>query len=127
MRILSKLVKEGLAGGQRGFTLIEVLVVIAILGLLVAIATPDLISYVGAGKTEAMETERDSVQAAMIALMLDNGIASVAPHAVPVGNLAGWPIWPGKQAGGSDLGDFLVDADVEFEYNWNSEGVVSLP
>jgi hypothetical protein len=73
-----------------------------------------------------METERDSVQAAMIALMFDNGITEVAPHAVPLGNLTGWPIWVSKQVGDSDFDDFLIDVDVEFEFTWNSQGVVSV-
>ena len=123
--MLRKLVKEGLAGGQKGFTLIEILLVITILGVLAAIAVPNLISFLDTGKTEAMETERDSVQAAMIAVMMDNGITSVTPRAAPLGDLTGWPIWAGKQAGDNDFGYFLMDADVEYEYTWNSEGVVS--
>ena len=124
--MLSKLVKEGLAKQQKGFTLVEVLIVIAILGLLVAVAVPNLIGFLDAGKTEAMETERDSVQAAMIALMFDNEITTVTPRAAPLDDLTGWPVWVGKQAGDNDFGDFLVDADVEFEFTWNSEGVVSV-
>ena len=118
--------KVGQAKRQNGFTLIEVMTVIAILGVLAAIAIPNLNNFVGTGKVEAMETERDSVQAAMIALMFDNGITEVAPHVAPVGNLTGWPIWVGKQAGDSDFDDFLIDVDVEFEFTWNSQGVVSL-
>jgi type IV pilus assembly protein PilA len=124
--MLRKLVKVGLAEQQKGFTLIEVMTVIAIIGILAAIAVPNLINFLGTGKAEAMETERDSVQAAMIALMFDNGITSVAPRATPLGDLAGWPVWAGKQAGDNDFGVFLVDADVEFEYSWNNEGVVSV-
>ncbi len=124
--MLSKLVKEGLTNRQKGFTLIEVLLVITIMGVLAAIAVPNLISFLDTGKTEAMETERDGVQAAMIAVMMDNGITSVTPRAAPLGDLTGWPIWAGKQAGDNDFGYFLVDADVGFEFTWNSEGVVSV-
>ena len=124
--MLGKLVKGKLVGGQRGFTLIEILLVVTIMAVLVGIAVPNFISFLDAGKSEAMETERDGVQAAMIALMFDNGITDVAPRAVPVGDLAGWPIWAGKQAGDNDFGYFLMDSDVEFEYTWNSEGVVSV-
>jgi type IV pilus assembly protein PilA len=122
--MLRKLVKTGLTGRQKGFTLIEILVVVAILGVLTAVAVPNLINFLGSGETEARETERDSVQAAMIALMLDNGIATVIPRAAPLGDLTGWPNWIGKQAGDNDFGVYLVDADVEFEYSWNNEGVV---
>jgi len=124
--MLGKLVKGKLVGGQRGFTLIEILLVVTIMAVLVGIAVPNFISFLDAGKSEAMETERDGVQAAMIALMFDNGITDVAPRAVPVGNLDGWPVWAGKQAGDNDFEYFLMDADVEFEYTWNSEGVVSV-
>ena len=124
--MLSKLVKEGLAKQQKGFTLVEVLIVIAILGLLAAVAVPNLIGFLDAGKADAMQTERGSVQAAMIALMFDNEITTVTPRAAPLGNLTGWPVWAGKQAGDNDFVYFLVDADVEFEYTWNSEGVVSV-
>jgi prepilin-type N-terminal cleavage/methylation domain-containing protein len=126
LRKLVKVVKVGLAGRQKGFTLIEVMTVIAIIGVLAAIAVPNLINFVNTGKAEAMETERDSVQAAMIALMFDNEITSVVPRAAPLGDLNGWPLWVGKQVGDNDFGVFLVDADVEFEYSWNNEGVVSV-
>ena len=122
--MLTKFVKEGLAKQQKGFTLVELLIVIAILGLLAAIAVPNLIGFLDAGKADAMQTERDSVQAAMIAVMFDNEITSVTPRAAPLGDLNAWPVWAGKQAGDNGFGYFLVDADVEFEYTWNSEGVV---
>ena len=124
--MLGKLVKEGLANRQKGFTLLELLVVIAILAVLLAVTAPNLLGFIGHGRTEAMQAERDSVQAAMIALMFDNDIISVASRATPLGDLTGWPVWAGKQAGDSDFGDFLMDADVEFEFTWNSEGVVSV-
>ncbi len=39
--------------GQRGFTLVELLVVLVILGLIAAFAAPRVIKYVGGAKTDA--------------------------------------------------------------------------
>ncbi len=58
--------------GQKGFTLVELLIVIAILGILAAVAIPNLTKFIGAGQTQAEETELDVVQTAVIAYMSDN-------------------------------------------------------
>src|SRR5262245_14790365 len=42
---------------EQGYTLVELLVVLAILGLLVAIATPRLIQYLGGAKVESADIQ----------------------------------------------------------------------
>jgi general secretion pathway protein G len=42
---------------EQGYTLVELLVVLAILGLLVAIATPRLIQYLGGAKAESADIQ----------------------------------------------------------------------
>ena len=62
---------------RNAFTLIELLIVIAILGVLAAVIIPNVGRFFGRGETEARRTEKDSVQAAMDNLMADNGLSTL--------------------------------------------------
>jgi len=59
--------------GEKGFTMIEMLVVIALLGILAAIAIPNIIEFIGRGEDEANQTDQDNVQTAVLALLADAG------------------------------------------------------
>ncbi|MBM4447605.1 MAG: type II secretion system protein [Chloroflexi bacterium] len=69
--------------GEKGFTLIELLIVVAILGVLAAVVIPNVGRFIGRGETEAGETELSNVQAAVVAMMVDNQLSSL-PTAVNV-------------------------------------------
>ncbi len=64
--------------GEKGFTLIELLIVVAILGVLAAVVIPNVGRFIGRGETEAGETEFANVQSAVVAMMTDNGLDSLA-------------------------------------------------
>jgi len=73
---------------QAGYTLVELLVVLAILGLLVAIAAPRLISYFGAAKVDTAKIQIDRLGASLDLYHIQvghyptdqEGIASLAPY-----------------------------------------------
>ena len=63
--------------GEKGFTLIELLIVVAILGVLAAVIIPNVGRFIGAGETEAQETELANIQTAVVAMMTDNGLTAL--------------------------------------------------
>ncbi len=78
--------------GEEGFTLIELLIVVAILGVLAAVVIPNVGRFIGRGESEAAKTELSNMQAAVTAMMVDNGLASLSnPVGTATNNMGAFP------------------------------------
>jgi type IV pilus assembly protein PilA len=84
-RLLRRIDREG-----KGFTLVEMLIVVAILGVLAAVVLPNVTGLAGEGQTEAAEAELVTVQTSMDTMMAKNAITSVTATSA-TSNMSAFP------------------------------------
>ena len=114
---------------EKGFTLVELLVVVAILGALAAIVIPAVAQFMDEGEDEADLTEHQNVMLGVGAMMMANDTAEINggttndPETIV-------PIDPdtGLAIAGEDLADYLVAGAqiLNQEYVFTADGGVTV-
>ena len=97
---------------QKGFTLVELLIVFTLLGVLAAIMIPNVAGLVGYGQTQGAEAELSVVQTAVDSLMAKENLSSVSVttttqdmSAFPSGN----PLYPDYLRFNTTTGNYSCD------------------
>ena len=77
---------------ENGFTLIGLLVGVALLGVLAAIVVPNVTRFIGQGAAEAAETELRNIQSAVITMMDDNQLSTLSrPVTTATNDMSAFP------------------------------------
>jgi len=123
MRSLLKTIRQG----QKGYTLIEVLVVVVILGVLSAMVILNVLGLMHDGEEEARQSEMHNIRTAVLAMMVKAKVQQLDGSYVGVDDLVEVQ---GVTAGSSaySLYDFLVGGDYPLKqaYDISLDGIVTL-
>jgi type IV pilus assembly protein PilA len=99
--------------GEAGFTLVELLIVLAILAILVAVVLPNFTGLLGKSQTTAADAERVIVQTAVDAKMASDGLATTTAVTTATTDMTtaagGFALYPTYMRGTTTKGTYTVD------------------
>jgi len=104
--------------GQKGFTLIEMIVVVGIIAVLAAVIVPNIGKFIGTGEAGAKNAEQESVETAMHAMMADKAVTTItALSGSSINDWSGVPVEASADPGAVSLYNSTTPADSYMQLN----------
>ena len=107
---------------EGGFTLVELLIVVTILGILAAVVTTSLIGLTATANTNACKEELRTVQTAVDALMAKNNLVTVTAVAAPGTTTSVQTVIGNSEA---LYPNYIRQNQTKGQYSWTAAGAVS--
>ena len=130
MRRIMKNMVSRLRRSEKGFTLVELLVVVGIIVALAAVIIPNVSRFTGKGNEGALSAEAENVQAAMDTMMADTGSIDVAAYdlsnlSTATNSWTGLPLDGASSLNVATLDGYLRADTTKFFYCYDVAGLVS--
>ena len=109
---------------QKGFTLVELLVVVGIIVALAAVIVPSVVVFSGKGDEGAKAAESESIQVAMDTMMADQGISGVTALGSGDNSVQAWTVLPAG-TGALPLSGYLREDSTAFFYCYDGTGKIT--
>ena len=116
---------------EKGFTLIEVLIVVLILGILTTVVALRAGGFLGVGTEEMARTQLSTLQTALSSAMAINVVSTVIPGTVGINGDSMTPttdesckILASSSIPGGEYLHAYIQPDIKGKWSWNDQGIV---
>ncbi len=110
---------------QKGFTLVELLVVVAIIVALAAVVVPLTVQFAAKAEEGAAAGELDTVQTVMDAAMADQLVLVVTAASGVLSSVSDFAGTPTEITGG--LGAYMRKGQTTYQFCWDASGTITHP
>jgi prepilin-type N-terminal cleavage/methylation domain-containing protein len=111
------------ARSEKGFTLIEMMVVVGIISVLATVTTPNIVKFIDQAESGAQQAEKQSVKTALHVMMADQRVSTITSRSggTSVNDWASLPAGDGT----SPLTNYLESQTTTYFYCYDAGGNIT--